>query len=267
MGPAPETMAATMLAGRWEGVELCQARYVTHRFPVHAHAEVHVALIEAGRYGFRLDGRPQLAEAGDIMLLRPDEPHDGAAADPAGYAYRQALIPVPLWEETMAAAGRHPPGPAVRRSTAAAWLRRAFAAYRDRDALVLDAALAATILELGGGSAGRTTAAPRAVRQALDLMRAQFAAPLTLADLAAATGTSRFALARAFRHHTGIGIHEWLMTYRLRQARRCLAQGMAAAEAAAANGFADQSHLIRRFKRTYGVTPGQFATACTSIQS
>jgi len=33
------------------------------------------------------------------------------------------------------------------------------------------------------------------------------------------------------------------------------------AEAAAASGFADQSHMTRVFTRKYGVAPGAFATA------
>lgn len=262
-----------MLTGRWLGVELCQARYLRHRFPLHAHPEVHVALIEAGRYHYRQDGRSQVVEAGDLLFLPPDEPHDGSAVDVAGYAYRQILVPPRLWQGVIEEEGGSAHG--IRRAmpgqqAAMRWLRAAFVADRDGDAMATDAALAAVILNLGtdGGHGGRRSPAPpRTVRRALDLMRERFADPLTLADLAGATGTSRFALARGFRRSYGIGIHEWLMALRLREAKRCLAQGMPAAEAAAANGFSDQSHLIRRFKRIYGVTPGQFFAACTSIQS
>ena len=36
---------------------------------------------------------------------------------------------------------------------------------------------------------------------------------------------------------------------------------------AAACGYADQSHLIRKFKATYGVTPGQYLGHCNNVQS
>jgi len=36
-----------------------------------------------------------------------------------------------------------------------------------------------------------------------------------------------------------------------------LVQGVAAAQAASEAGFYDQAHLIRHFRRHYGVTPGR----------
>jgi AraC-like DNA-binding protein len=45
---------------------------------------------------------------------------------------------------------------------------------------------------------------------------------------------------------------------RLRRARALLSEGMALSEAAAACGFADQSHLNRVFKRLMGVPPGRY---------
>jgi AraC-like DNA-binding protein len=44
----------------------------------------------------------------------------------------------------------------------------------------------------------------------------------------------------------------------LREARRRLAAGEAIAAVAPATGFADQSHLTRWFRRTYGITPGAY---------
>lgn len=268
-----EYVAARLLAGRWHGVELCRAAYLRHRFPVHAHPEVHVALIERGRYDFRLEGRRHLAEAGDLLLFAPDDAHDGGAADAAGYAYRQILIPPAIWERVVAEEGvrpRWPRSPVLHRKPAGRLLHGLFTADGVADPMLLDAALARLVAGLGAGASGwmpPRPATPAMVRRVVEMMQAGFAEPLTLADLAAAAGTSRFALSRAFRRIYGIGLHEWLMGLRLRHARRCLASGMAAADAAAASGFADQSHLIRRFKRAYGVTPGDFGAACTSVQS
>jgi AraC-like DNA-binding protein len=48
------------------------------------------------------------------------------------------------------------------------------------------------------------------------------------------------------------------MLARLRQARTLLGEGVALSDAAAACGFADQSHLNRVFKRWMGVPPGRY---------
>jgi AraC-like DNA-binding protein len=45
---------------------------------------------------------------------------------------------------------------------------------------------------------------------------------------------------------------------RLARARRLLAQGKSATWVAHECGFADQSHLTRRFKACHGLTPGAF---------
>jgi AraC-like DNA-binding protein len=48
---------------------------------------------------------------------------------------------------------------------------------------------------------------------------------------------------------------------RLAEAKRRLAVGHPPATVAASLGFADQSHLTKRFKGAFGITPGQFAAA------
>jgi AraC-like DNA-binding protein len=47
--------------------------------------------------------------------------------------------------------------------------------------------------------------------------------------------------------------------HRLARARALILAGTPLAEVAAATGFADQPHLTRLFRRTYGVTPGALA--------
>jgi AraC-like DNA-binding protein len=45
---------------------------------------------------------------------------------------------------------------------------------------------------------------------------------------------------------------------RLALARAAIERGLPLAEAAVRAGFADQSHMTRQFKRTYGLTPARW---------
>ena len=47
---------------------------------------------------------------------------------------------------------------------------------------------------------------------------------------------------------------------RLDRVRRFLNGGASPAQAALDAGFADQSHMSRHFKRTYGLTPARWAS-------
>ncbi|MCX2860792.1 AraC family transcriptional regulator [Paucibacter sp. PLA-PC-4] len=78
----------------------------------------------------------------------------------------------------------------------------------------------------------------------------------SLAELAAPLGLSRYQLLRRFEAVHGLPPHAWLLQLRAERARRMIASGSALAEAAAAAGFADQSHMTRVFARHFGLTPG-----------
>lgn len=68
---------------------------------------------------------------------------------------------------------------------------------------------------------------------------------------------------RGFVRATGLTPHAYLMQRRIGLARRLIARGLPLAEAAAASGFADQSHMTRAFGRAYGLSPGAYARART----
>lgn len=81
--------------------------------------------------------------------------------------------------------------------------------------------------------------------------------PLTLVGLASQLGRSRFHFSRLFKASTGLTPHQYVIRRRVERARELLEAGCQIAEAAAAVGFASQSHLNSHFRRAYGCTPGQ----------
>jgi AraC-like DNA-binding protein len=86
---------------------------------------------------------------------------------------------------------------------------------------------------------------------------------VSLAELAALSGVSRFQLLRGFAREVGITPHAYLVQRRVRLARQLLAKGQTPVQAAMQAGFADQSHMTRAFVRQIGVTPSRYQAAIT----
>jgi AraC-like DNA-binding protein len=105
------------------------------------------------------------------------------------------------------------------------------------------------------------TSAPHAIALARSLIDDDPAASLTLDDLARASGLSRFQVLRGFVKATELTPHAYLVQRRIALARRLIGGGSTLADAAAASGFADQSHMTRIFVRKYGLSPGAYAAA------
>ena len=101
------------------------------------------------------------------------------------------------------------------------------------------------------------------IRRTRDRIDADPVAPLTLASLAAETGTSRYQLLRAFAREFGMTPHAYIVQQRVALARRLIRAGSTLADAASEAGFADQSHLTRVFARQFGVTPARYGSRAT----
>jgi AraC-like DNA-binding protein len=233
-----------------------------------------VAVVERGAARFELDATQQRAAQGELFVLEPEAVHTGMAAVPEGWAYKVLYVEPAVVHEW---AERDDPVP-----RAARWV-----VFRD-PALraALDRAHEALVAEPAGGlaveeavlhavaalsphlrpgpsdrSRTRTHAEHAAVRRARAHLRERWDQRVSLAELSAVAGLSRFELVRRFRAQNGVSPHAFQVNLRIEHARRLLAAGRAPAEVAAACAFADQPHLNRVFKRAVGVTPGRYARA------
>ncbi|MDR2710943.1 MAG: AraC family transcriptional regulator [Burkholderiales bacterium] len=96
------------------------------------------------------------------------------------------------------------------------------------------------------------------------VIRRLIAAPeeaFSVPEMADLTGYSHWHFLRRFRAETGLTPHAFQLACRLRRARLLLRKNTAAADTAAAAGFADQSHMHKIFKLHHGLTPRQFLAA------
>nr|WP_246541703.1 AraC family transcriptional regulator [Roseibium polysiphoniae] len=72
------------------------------------------------------------------------------------------------------------------------------------------------------------------------------------------TGLDRYSLARQFRKAFGTSPYRYLTMRRLDRVRADIAAGVTLVDAAMRQGFSDQSHMTRRFKASYGISPGHW---------
>jgi AraC-like DNA-binding protein len=248
-------------------VEAMRAHFVRHVYDRHSHDAYLFGVTEQGVQAFRCRGSTRASTAGMLMAFNPDDPHDGHAAGRGGFTYAMLHVGTDLVADVLADAQGRRAGvplftePVVDDRPLAGRLRRL-------NALLLDGAtrleaqemVMGAVLAMVGRHASQRVAAPApsgagALWRVRDLLHDGFADDLSADDLARAVGLSRFQLYRQFRERYGVPPSAYLRQVRLREARRRLAAGAAIAEVAFSTGFADQSHLTRWFRRTYGITP------------
>jgi AraC family transcriptional regulator len=97
------------------------------------------------------------------------------------------------------------------------------------------------------------------LKRVIDLIEARFAEAITLRELAAEACLSPFHFSRLFRQATGLSPHRYVTERRVQEAQRKLASGNSSlVEIALETGFGSQANFIRTFRKSTGLTPGQF---------
>ncbi len=275
--PAPTTDWAEYAAAPDLGIELLRAHFVRHVYERHSHDGYAIGVTEAGVQAFSCRGASHASTAGIVMAFNPDEPHDGHAGAPEGFTYRMLYVQPETVRRVLEDARDGRPAelpfsraPLIRDPGLARLVRGLHRALAEgaprleRDALLGEAlVLFATRHADSRLSVTPAAGQPRdaALGRVREFLHASLADDVSADDLARIAGMSRFHLWRAFRRTYGLPPHAYRLQLRLAEAKRRLAAGQAPAAVAAALGFADQSHLTRRFKGAFGITPGQFVLA------
>lgn len=109
---------------------------------------------------------------------------------------------------------------------------------------------------------GLSGARARLVREYIDEYLAQ---NLDSGSIARAAGLSKYHFGKAFKETTGMTLHRYVLSRRMRRAQELLARtNLALVDVANAVGFSSQSHLTALFSTRFGVTPRAYREATRS---
>ena len=252
-----------------DGMELLEAWLQRLAYRQHRHDTYAISLTETGVQAFTYRGSTQFSTPGHVVVLHPDEPHDGHAGTDAGFRYRQLYIePAMIFEAIRSLCGRACSLPFIRQpvmtnTILAAAIRSAF--QDDREPLAIDD-LMVRVAEglLAADPCGKRPITLRrhdigAIERARQFLDAETTRVVKSWELEAVTGLTRYELARQFRAIAGTSPYRYSLMRRLDHARSQISQHRPLVDVALETGFADQAHLTRRFTAAFGVTPGQYS--------
>jgi AraC-like DNA-binding protein len=243
------------------GIERADVILAGLRFEPHRHDTYGLGITTAGVQEFRYRGERRICLPGQLHVLHPDVTHDGAAASDAGLMYRILYIA----PELVAAAlgGRALPFVAdpVQRPAPelSALLGDVDEPIDGLAAAVVATTVADLLAERAGAAPNERSVDLHAVELAREYLAAHAAEQTPASRLEQVTGTDRFTLTRHFRRALGTTPDRYRLLRRLALARTAIESGRPLARVAADAGFADQSHLTRQFKRSFGLTPAVWA--------
>ncbi|MDH6233630.1 AraC-like DNA-binding protein [Mesorhizobium soli] len=249
------------------GMERIEARFHGEAYALHRHDTYAIGVTLNGVQTFRYRGRRRYSQPGQVLVLHPDELHDGGAGTEEGLRYRMLYLEPSLLLDCLGTEGSSLPfvrDPVLTDEALCATLLSALGPLdQTLDELFLDDFVAqlARSLARHAGQPPKPLGKPAltAAYLARDYLEANAERLVRSDELESVTGLDRYALSRHFRAVFSTSPHRFLVMRRLQRARRMIETGEPLAETAVATGFTDQSHLNRQFKKAYGVTPGRWA--------
>jgi len=252
----------------WQtGIQRIEAFFSGEAYAPHRHDTYSIGYTIQGVQSFDYRGVRSDSVSGQIIVLHPDEVHDGEAGTSEGFHYQMLYIEPSLLREALDPAVRALPFVKDAVLGDPNLLHAIHTAFSVMDSVLEPVALAEIVTLLADGLTSNDASISRpvkflpdlpAVRSAREYLDANFALTVGSDELEAVTDLDRYTLARQFRKAYGTSPYRYLTMRRLDRVRAEISAGSGLAEAALNAGFSDQAHMTRRFKATFGIAPGRW---------
>jgi AraC-like DNA-binding protein len=230
--------------------------------PPHLHEEWQFGVLETPSKLSLGAFRRHSAQADDVTIVQPYEVHSEGAKVEAPPKWRMLYVGPSILSRLYSPGAPRFPRPVVTDPVAAAELRELL--RLSGDGTIRGAEFLSRVvhwLKRFLACHAEDVATPKrmpAVERARAYLQNRPTQSVTLPEVGAVAGVTISYLVRSFSRSVGLPPKSYHAQVRLARARRLLAEGKSATWVAYECGFADQSHLSRRFKECHGVTPGAF---------
>jgi AraC-like DNA-binding protein len=233
------------------------------KYGMHSHAELSVALIEAGQSYFCAAGTKEIVGPGDLMIINPGLVH---ACQPlkgvASWGYSILFVDIDWLAALQVQDGSPELAPigeqVLRSSQLSGRFRQLLHSLAQPDVFEREqyAIEFLSALYRQGGVAVKAIPNGR-LQRAIEFMHDRFTERLRLDEVAKVAELSPNHFTRLFRDNFGLTPHSYLIDLRIQRSRWLLRRaGLSLAEIALASGFSDQAHWQRHYRRRLAITPG-----------
>lgn len=237
-----------------------EASFTGNAYAPHRHEDYTIALTTKGVQSFNYRGQLRHSLPGQTVVLHPDELHDGLAGTESAFGYRALSIDPSQVQQVLD--GDSLPfieGGIVTSGKVLAVTQQLLGDLSETiSELEYDTLLCELVEGLNEESSKKRQAYKpnyAAIKLVREYIQAHFQQDISLDDIAAISGYSKWQLSRDFKALFGTSPYQYVLFLRLNQAKHQLDQGQELLDVTYANGFSDQSHFTRKFKQRFGITP------------
>jgi len=254
-----------------QGMQILEAWFSGEAYENHRHDTYAIGITDSGVQCYDYRGATQSSTPGSVMVLHPDELHNGQAGTAEGFGYRMLYIePVLIADAIRHLTGRYCPLPFVKESVsqnvmlAEAVRLASDGSFSNGESLAVDQVL--LLLAKGLMAADKNCADPnnktlvdhKRVAVAREFLQEHDDRVVHSTELEEATGLSRYDLSRQFKKTLGTSPYRFSVNRRLDKARKLIGSAPLS-DIAQQSGFSDQAHFSRHFKSNFGITAGKYA--------
>ena len=260
----------------------CRLPEYIHGYPLHWHEEMELIYVAAGRVSITVRSQHCLAQAGDMLIILPQdmhaiEQHEGEAVEYYNILFRLSLLDggandiayerhiAPLSKRTRTLPIHLPSCSALCQSLTPHVLSLIDARHETDSELMIKAHLYAMLHHLARCSAdpSKTERAQAStyerLKPAIERIRSAPHEAHSIAQAASLCGYSPSHFARLFHKLTGTSFTQYVLQYRLEIAANALqSSSQPITRIALETGFHNLSYFTRAFTAQYGVTPTQY---------
>ncbi len=249
-------------------VEACRLCGIMQKFPNHFHGYYVIGYINKGRRYVQLKDREFIIGPGDMIIFNPKDVHTCEQVDGTAMDYHSINIQPDVMQKIVnEITGReylpYFSQSVLLNSDLVSSLRELHCMITLEAADFKKEELFLFLIEQLLFECDREPA-PAVPEQAAQFdsvckyLEDNFSKTITLSELCAMAGLSKYHFLRSFTRQKGISPYSYLEAVRIGNAKVYLEKGMPPMEVAYRTGFSDQSHFTNFFKKLIGLTPRQY---------